>query len=339
MGAVERARARPGPGRGGGAATHRAPAGRAAERGLEPGLAPRRAAGLVAGRRGAGGVGRPAAGHDRLLLRRPPAGPPRPALLGPQRQPGLLPRGAPGGHQLRRGVPAGARRAGDPPDPRRARQRRGGGGRLRAVRAPKCGPLGPAPLVRGAGPGGLRGPRGLAALPARPGPGRRRRARGVAPGRLPRRGAAAGGGARVRHLRLLPGLVARLDPRRAAPLRLRPPGKLPALPGAGGAAPPAHRPTPGGVFSVSHSPQGVAFSSYGGLGLEVKRLERLPEGLEVGSLQASEPPAPALPQGEAVPGRALHPAPAAALLAAGGARGLRAGGHGLRQRRGRAPRL
>lgn len=58
---------------------------------------------------------------------------------------------------------------------------------------------------------------------------------------------------------------------------------------------------PGGVFSVSHSPQGVAFSSYGGLGLEVKRLERLPEGLEVGSLQASEPPAPALPQGEAYP--------------------------------------
>ncbi|WP_218022982.1 TolB family protein, partial [Calidithermus terrae] len=58
---------------------------------------------------------------------------------------------------------------------------------------------------------------------------------------------------------------------------------------------------PGGVFGVSPSPQGVVFSSYGGNGLEVKRLERLPEGLEVGSLQASQPPAPALPRGEAYP--------------------------------------
>lgn len=54
---------------------------------------------------------------------------------------------------------------------------------------------------------------------------------------------------------------------------------------------------PGGVFSVSHSPQGVVFASYGGRGLEIKRLDRLPEGLELGMLQPSSPEPLALESG------------------------------------------
>lgn len=58
---------------------------------------------------------------------------------------------------------------------------------------------------------------------------------------------------------------------------------------------------PGGVFNLSPSPQGIAFASYGGRGLEIKRLERLPEGLEVGALQPSSPEVPQLESGQSYP--------------------------------------
>ncbi|RIH88120.1 TolB family protein [Calidithermus roseus] len=58
---------------------------------------------------------------------------------------------------------------------------------------------------------------------------------------------------------------------------------------------------PGGVFNVSYSSQGVVFASYGGKGLEIKRLEKLPEGLEVGALQPSSPEALALEGGQSYP--------------------------------------
>jgi hypothetical protein len=58
---------------------------------------------------------------------------------------------------------------------------------------------------------------------------------------------------------------------------------------------------PGGVFNVSHSPQGVVFASYGGRGLEIKRLEKLPEGLEVGMLQPSSPEPLTLEGGQSYP--------------------------------------
>lgn len=58
---------------------------------------------------------------------------------------------------------------------------------------------------------------------------------------------------------------------------------------------------PGGVFNLSPSPQGIVFASYGGKGLEIKRLEKLPEGLEVGALQPASPEAPAPGRGDSYP--------------------------------------